>query len=796
MTTWKLSINGDPAVNAASIGLKVLGGTFVSHGSGSVRLELDADFDGASPLVYNDAVEIIRSDAGELDLTVFRGRCKTVPRYGLQESEGMILEIRDAWADMEETVYLEEWPAYLPAEGGYDNVNALLDAIIGGLNPDGTARTTSQLIQAAVSFAIGAGVPLQMGNIPAGMRAPLEEIKGRTCSEIILKALTQHPHWMTWMDYSTSPATLHFVDRSTATARTLLVDGTGNVADFDIVRRDDLVPRRVILSYETAGGIPGVVGVEAPRGIIEDIYPPPPGIGTDPLPLTGPGVIRATLPLATIDEVKATSTPPIVDRQYARIQTRPIPADKDDANAKTWIKKKYRHLQDIPDAAFAITDLVRDLDEWGDDVPEPVNPAAVPANPVNAGDIPNELVAGQIEDWMDAETGRVRVVPKIRATSSATEAQRKEIAKILPACIVVATNKTTGLYQRVVSWTPGSSTAGTPAAQAAPMLGLAQAYFEQFAETAFEGTINLANDEIPRTRFAGCRINLTGGLAEWATMDALVASVQWAADAGSTSIQIGPPRWQSFADFIALQQALRGPVESWKWTDKRNDVETAGTGGGSSEEIELDNVQGFTSPETIFEPIEIPDPAVGFKVLQVYQESGTWKAKLAAGLVVGRSAKGGAAEPLKTIEVASSTQTITSSSKIYLKVVTDKWDFPTSAEIHVATSDPASTHAQPDPSGATGTYYYRIADFEVVDGTYVALKNQYHLGILQHVPQRVGRNLKVVIKKFSENTEGKLTTAGSDEFMFFRDGMYVGLTDPGDGAAQDERTVAQIQLGS
>ena len=601
MTTWKISINGAAAVPMESLGVTLAGAEFRSHGAGTVRLDLDAPFDAESPLSYGNNVRIIRDEDG-VPSTVFSGTCRTIPRYGSAGAEGLQVQCEDVWTELQETVYQENWAAFMAdaTSGDYVVPGLELSKTIIGVTPDGAPRTTSAVITAVVNYATSVDLPIAMGSIPAGMQTVVRMLDGRTCAELILECLNQHPDWITWMDYSTPVPTLNFTNRASATSRSFDVGGNDDVVEFSITRRDDLIPRRVILNFESAGGIEMEVG--SARGITRDIWPAPIGV-PDELPTRGPGVLIATMTLPTVDGVKGSFTPAIIDTQKARIQTREIPADAASPTKKNkWLKLKYRHLKNVPDSSITIKSWARTLEDFGEDPPDGISGVLV-SDPATADDIPNELVVGQIEEWMEEKTGRVRVEAEIEASGSATDEHKEAISKPLPPVIVVATSASTGIKTRVVNYTPPAMTAASPATQAAGMMGLARAYYEALSQVTFEGGITLAADEIPDTRLVGCVINLTGGLGEWMTMAALVNSVSWDIQSGTATVSFGPPRWQSFVDFVAMMETLRSPAGIRAFGEDRTGENIPGGGAGS--EAELENLQGFTSPETIFEQPKI-----------------------------------------------------------------------------------------------------------------------------------------------------------------------------------------------
>jgi hypothetical protein len=218
-----------------------------------------------------------------------------------------------------------------------------------------------------------------------------------------------------------------------------------------------------------------------------------------------------------------------------------------------------------------------------------------PPVPTTAAEIPRELIEGQITDWMQAKVGRVKITATIEAESGASDAEKLIIARPLPPVTVVATDKSTGTYSRVASINYGSP-ADPPSVQLGKILGIAEDYFKSLDQDTYEGEITLEAAEIPTDRVIGCAINASGGMTEWATMRALCNRVAWDVQTATVSIGFGPPRWRSFADYVATMDALR-----------RGAGTPADAGGRASPTFtfgEDERDQGFQTPQSEY---EVPD---------------------------------------------------------------------------------------------------------------------------------------------------------------------------------------------
>ena len=609
MSAWKISINAATAVTLESLGITLASLDFVSHGPGKAVLEIAGAFDATAPIAYGDDVKIIRNDGS--DVVVFRGRARTLPRWGSGTSEGYAIDIIDAWADLEETIYQENWQAYTDTGSGFvEGTHAMARALL-GFDASGDPLDTAAFITEVIGYANSVDIAIQIGGVPTGTTMVPREVSNAFCAELISEALAYHPDWMTWIDYSTTPPTLHFVDRASATARSFPVDGTGDVAGFEIVRRDDLKPVRVIIQAETSGGISGLTPY---RGLVVDMYPPAADPGPDPIPTEGPGVLVATLPGSGSTSGNPGTSPSLTTTK-ARIKTRAIPTST--SAAKAWLKIKYKHLADLADTDFNVTGFTRTLVTPDVADPDPVDVANPPPTPTVVGDVPNELIDGQITDWMQAMVGRVRIVPEITPSGTETEAERLLINRPLPPVTVLATDKSTGTYSNITSITYGSPPSG-PAIQAGTVLEVAEDYYNALNQNTYEGSLTLRADDIPTDRQIGCAINVSGGLTEWATMRALCNRVAWDLQTARVTIGFGPPRWRTWGDYVATMDALRrGAGNPGSPPDRTAATFTFG-------EDEAD--QGFHTPETIFDVPEIipGEGVIPFK-LSARNDGGTLK---------------------------------------------------------------------------------------------------------------------------------------------------------------------------
>lgn len=736
----------------AALGLTLVGGSFHSYGVSSMRLARDCDFD-AAPLFSFGADVILARDGAP----VFQGKVDSNPTAADGQAEGQSLTIVDAWADLMTTGYQEEW--------AYGTGTVLLPRAVVGLGYNAISHeweriTAAQQIKAVIDFAITNGVALQAGSFPTGAAAgPLmipSEVANVTCEEMIRLCLKLHPDWIPFIDHSTTPPTFHVVPTGTATVATFDVS---ELDAFQIVHRTDMLPDAVRVVYELATTIDD----EVFRDVVIDKYP---ASGPD----AGPRVITATIPLAGMQ----------MQIQKSRIQTRSIPTGVG-AAADAYIKKRFPAMAAADTDHFVVTKWERSVIAEADAMPDPISAQAPKVeldNPTDPDELPRELLKGTLEDWMRRKVGTVRIDMTVAALSGATDAERAAIATLPCGFTVTATNATTKIYKGITSWV---------APESVPT-GIAEdTYKAILAAMTYQGKVVLTDREVGGTSYHGRAINVTSGVPGWATMKAPVHTVDFDVETGRVEIGFGPIPTLAPADFLELQRILRfRPTKWWSFGpdgergSNKLGAENAPSAGG-------DTVGGCEGPDR--NQWHCSGTLEQFQVHSIYNTGTEWKCRVKQGFVdtinpePGDVIAGIGTTPADTTEF-----TITAASEIWCKVTTNKKDLVTAAEIVNSLGTPA--HAQPDPGGNTGLYFYKIADFQTISGK-VVLKTQYHLGgPIIHRPGRNNRNLKVTIKHYKEDT-GFLQPNGSDTYLFFRQGLYVGTTDPGDGVAQDLVTVTE-----
>lgn len=233
-------------------------------------------------------------------------------------------------------------------------------------------------------------------------------------------------------------------------------------------------------------------------------------------------------------------------------------------------------------------------------------------------------------------------------------------------------------------------------------------------------------------------------------------------------------RWWSCACCRPWQPPSKLQRPPQERTSNRHGAQTEPSAAG-------DTVTPFETPlpDTWVDDLLEPEQ---FQVTGLVDDDGTWTCNVEPGYVLAIDPVLGAAPVMKYIlATGAASYTVDSGTKIWCKVTTNVKDLAQTAEIIVATAV-SDVHAQPDPDGVVGVYHYLIADFETV-GTDLQIKTEYHRGgPINHRPSRNNRNLKMIIQH-GGIVDGEFVITGSDTFLFFRQGLYVGKNRPRGRAA-------------
>jgi hypothetical protein len=360
-------------------------------------------------------------------------------------------------------------------------------------------QSIADQIAEAVNYAIGQGAPLAFdGQGLPTIFPPIRDVWNASVAEVIQKMIEWTPDIVCEFDYATLPLpTLRMRRRADQTPVTIKKNAT-----LQIRPRNDLKIPGAIIYYIRNDSTNGVV-----YGTInEDVYPE--GItGREPKAL-----------VAAINLAGASVT-----YTEASIIGEPIlPESVDWWKAQNPLLQRAQNLSVKPGSSTF-------TDENG--------------NPVSIAATPNKLI-GQWAPWMPGIVQTVNVTALVSYSepeSFFTVFEKRE------TCQIVATNLATGTYR---------STQEAVSGEAQP-IGLAEAMVKARNALHFEGRIILKEQVCSGAVRLGNVLNVSGGRAEWATMNAQIQSVLEEIDTGLTTITFGPNKMLGPADYIELLRATR-----------------------------------------------------------------------------------------------------------------------------------------------------------------------------------------------------------------------------------------------
>jgi len=701
---WK--ING---VKLEDLGLSVVACSMRVQAVSSVTLELGCDFDAAQLFTEREPVTLSRVEDG-VTIPYFTGQVTSVPKHGDGASEGHQYVIEDAWAQLETTVYQETW--------GLGTSSVMLPRAVLGLGligADYERITVGAQVKNILTYAIGQGVNLQLGSFPTGELMIPAEIENQMCAELIQTVLKLHPDWIPWIDHATATPTINVTPVAEMTPRSFPVDGSVEVESFECVKRDDLIPSGVRVIYEFATTIED----EVYRNVKIDKYP----AGA---PDGGPRLIQATIPLAGMS----------MQIQKSQVQARKLPATNEELH--DYLKLKFPQLASLPDAGWAATGLVRKVITDEEEQAPQISGQASRLKGTTLAHLPNELVRGNVAEWMRRKVGKVHLKFNLLLTPGATPpsaAQKKDFDSVPKdkdgncGLTVVATNAITKTYKGISQWV---------AADDVPS-GVAQDVYDAILNgILYQGSVTITAKNLPALPFLGNKVNLTGGDAEWATMIAAVHSTDWDVDSGKITISFGPAPHLAPQDFIELQRILRfRPATWWSIGERKSNR----LGADQKPSAQGDTITPYDVPETTFDSPPVEDNSQFATTLAKVE--GAWKATVKPGYVHFLNPKKDASPvskywmPTGMEDSPAPTHSVTVADALFCKVVTETHGVPTAVTIEKDVKGKVSKFNKPGSDALDGEFYYKIAEFEMVGDDLVAKPFQSG-GPIFHVAQPRG----------------------------------------------------------
>jgi len=524
-----------------------------------------AAFDAAElfPFSYAPALVVLKRNGA----VYFVGVATHTPRMGRPSAEGVGYTLEGPWWWLEHTPYVQKWTfltdviyrqtwqyyGWTPPHGPAPAQSYITNLIL-ALDETGAAIKTGAQIIDALNVAIMAGAPIQIGTIDPNIAVPSEAARDLSCAEVIRRMLRWHPDCVAWWDYTTtktmggvtSPCpTINIRQRANLTAASFAVVGAP-ASGLDIAARPELAPPVVVLNYEQLNNL----NDQDQRTLTVDKYP------------TG---ANATQPGAVVMTINLQGEKTTYMRQY--IKTAEIKV-----NNLTWWQERLPWLNDAniknldyaanPGNPTANIDSLSNAGTVTGMVPDggadtnAANDGTDKANASTSGGtvFSNFLVEGDIPNWITGNAQMVLAALQVNYDvtmgndangNPVVEQHRNETIFVK----VLSTDLNTGWYNQL---------SGVYIGEPVPE-GLAENYYNALAPLQYEGSWEITEAECGTAGgpYLGRVLNLTDGLAAWATMNAAIFETTENLAKGTTRLRFGPVAYLSPQDWIAWYRVNR-----------------------------------------------------------------------------------------------------------------------------------------------------------------------------------------------------------------------------------------------
>jgi hypothetical protein len=223
--------------------------TLNSFAASTLSFQLAGNFDAA--LLCDYAAALTLRDAG--NVVRFIGRRRKAPQRvaGSDESRSYIFE--DVLGDLNRRTLLQDWQMW---------TGSALTATPQGVatlfvDASGAGMSIAAQLTSLITSAASAGVSVQLGSMPTLTEIPrVVDISGKTYLEALKLCSRFAPDLGTWVDYSTTPPTLNFTRRVSATEHSIAVIDQAD--EFEAEPLEDAQPSGIIIRYEKSLIVDGV----------------------------------------------------------------------------------------------------------------------------------------------------------------------------------------------------------------------------------------------------------------------------------------------------------------------------------------------------------------------------------------------------------------------------------------------------------------------------------------------------------------------------------------------------------
>jgi hypothetical protein len=416
------------------------------------------------------------------------------------------------------------------------------------------------------------------------LRAPLETVNDMTCAECMRRQL----RWIgamgspvVWFDYTTTPPTLKVSTRDQLPEVTLAVPPCvpsvpsvlSPVESLKIQRRDDLIPSAIAFKYRISGAIGGASYTQ----IVNDV-----AATVDGAAVEGYGQYGALLPMSTFLPGHSGDTLTSDQQTQLPLQARRFAAqmatfDFEGISANQLTGTILTAPLNLADpagggAALAawvflfpelanVTGLSFYCDPSGTVAPLVRNSQT--GATIDVTNSPNLLLDGNVCPWMFVGNAPANAPANcVQATITAYFAYADNASPaadnaVNPGTVQCHTKTIKVKLTNLASGTYTSQTIITDPGEPIPY-GLAGYVYGIEAIPQYQGKFSVVEQEISDVCPIGHCLNLSGGLEEWAGMNACIQQVSYD-DTGRTTLTVGPAQHLGNADLVQRLRVNRGP---------------------------------------------------------------------------------------------------------------------------------------------------------------------------------------------------------------------------------------------
>lgn len=510
-----------------------------------------------------DTAVVLTREEGGVEVTWFQGVIRSTPRSRSSRDNRISYVAAGPWQWLERIAYLQTFKTAIDAE---DPASLLTDyqrgRVVIGQDDAGLKISLGEFLNLVLDYAIAAkpGVMQRADYRTAlDLTIPWDEVTDLSCAEVISRALQFLPDAVCAWDYTASPPRLDIVRRSAMASLDLAVQPAGSAdsasyvpfESIDLRERPDLRKQAVYLSFLATN--------RSNEGqwetVTVDKYPSD-AVASDPDTLVRTIQLAGAVINSTNLQQKIDVDPLPSGLVYN--STAWLTSGSQFDTLRTWW---YAHAKELQSSYITIKGFAQ-CDRTGDSMG-------------TTGQLNNELVAGAITDWMEDRQNIRSEDQQVTAYIAYEEARPNDFSKKARHIkkfvgTVRATNATTKTYR----FAEGTE---ITAAEAVPT-GLARAIWDAVSQQQWDGSCVIIEAEATRPSLVGKVLNLTGSLADWATMAALVQSAQVDLERGETRLSVGPPRQLGPDDLVELYRVNRNRTPVTSYYTRASGVSGGGAG--------------------------------------------------------------------------------------------------------------------------------------------------------------------------------------------------------------------------